>query len=168
LTRDSQLPEEPEEEEAPEPHGDLRTTGPGLLAVMFLVGLVGGRLVEPISIELDDTAPRVGWLAVLAPFFVAVILAYVAWSTYRTIHRRHERLEPHQAVNRLVLAKACAIVGALLAGGYFGYAISWVGEDAPLAQERLGHSLLAGAAGVLIVTSSLALERACRVRSGQD
>ena len=31
-----------------------------------------------------------------------------------------ERLEPHQAVNRLVLGRAAALVGALVAGGYAG------------------------------------------------
>ena len=120
-----------------------------------------------MSISLDGTAPRVGWLAVLALFFMAAILAFVAWSTHRT-YAAGRRLHPNQAVNRLVLAKACAISGALLTGGYLGYAMSWVGAEADLAQERLTHSLLAAAAGALIVGASLALERACRVRNGQQ
>ena len=53
------------------------------------------------------------------------------------MHVHHERLEPHQAVNRLVLARACALVGALVAGGYVGYALSWVGVDAELAGQRV-------------------------------
>ena len=49
--------------------------------------------------------------------------------------------QPHQAVNRLVLAKACALAGALVAGGYLGYALSWVGlTDAELAQQRMVHA----------------------------
>ncbi len=68
-------------------------------------------------------------------------------------------------MNRLVLAKACALAGALFAGGYLGYAVSWIGlTDAALARERVLHSLLAGAAGILLVVGSLLLERACRVR----
>ncbi len=58
---------------------------------------------------------------------------------------RHERLEPHQAVNRLVLARACALVGALVAGGYLGYALSWLGVDAELARQRAWRSVAAGA-----------------------
>ncbi len=127
---------------------------------------MGGRLVRPVSIELDGVAPRVGWISVLVLYFLAAILGYVAFSTYRTIHTHQRRLRANEAVNRLVLAKACAIAGAVLAGGYFGYALSWVGEDSSLAGERLGRSLLAGLAGVLIVIGSLALERACRVRQG--
>ena len=44
------------------------------------------------------------------------------------VHRRAARAAP--AVNRLVLARACAYVGALVAGGYLGYAVSWLGVDA--------------------------------------
>ena len=31
-------------------------------------------------------------------------------------------------MNRLVLARACALVGALVAAGYVGYAVSWLGD----------------------------------------
>ncbi len=100
---------------------------------------------------------------------MAAILAGVAWLTWRDVHRRRIPLEPYKAVNRLVLAKACALAGAFVAGGYLGYALSWLGDsDAPLEQQRLTQSALAGVAGVLIVAASLALERACRVRGGDD
>ena len=129
-----------------------------------LAGLVIGWLLRPVSLQLNGTAPVVTWLPVLALLFVAVVVATVAWSTYRQIHRRHERLAPHHAVNRLVLAKACAITGALVAGGYFGYALSWIGlTDTVLARERMLRSVLAGGFSVLLVISSLLLERACRV-----
>ncbi|MGH3445523.1 MAG: DUF3180 family protein, partial [Nocardioidaceae bacterium] len=98
-----------------------------------------------------------------ALFLVAAILGYVAYATHRDLHRRHERLEPHQAVNRLVLAKACALAGAAVAGGYFGFALSWVGIASQLAGQRIVHSVLAGIAAVLIMVGSLLLERACRV-----
>ena len=84
--------------------------------------------------------------------------------------RAHQRLEPHRAVNRLVLARACALVGALVAGGYVGYAVSWLGDDAELADQRVLRSAVAGLAGVAIVVTAMLLERACRVRSddGRD
>ena len=49
------------------------------------------------------------WAQPLALFLVAAILAGTAWATWRTMHVHRERLEPHQAVNRLVLARACAL-----------------------------------------------------------
>jgi hypothetical protein len=68
-----------------------------------------------------------------------------------------------------VLAKACAIAGAAVAGGYLGYALAWVGiDEQELAGERLLRSALAGIAGVTIVLASLALERACRVRRDDE
>ena len=94
-----------------------------------------------------------------------MILAAVAWSTHRTVHTHRRTIAPHQAVNRLVLAKACAIAGAAAAGGYLGYAVAWLGlDEAELAGQRLLRSGLAGLAGVAIVVASLLLERACRVR----
>jgi Protein of unknown function (DUF3180) len=166
VTRDSQLPDTPEDDQdqPEEPQGNLRPTSPGEVAAALLVGLIVGRLVKPLSSYVMDSAPQVGWLPVGLLFFVAAILGYVAYVTHRTIQRRHERLEPHQAVNRLVLAKSCALAGALLTGGYFGYAISWFGQDAELAGQRFWHSTFAGVAGILITAASLFLERACRVR----
>ena len=152
--------------EPPPSGGHIRTTSPGAITGSALAGLVLGWAVRPVSIRLNGAAPTVGWVPVLALAFVALVVGSVAWSTHRSLHRRHERLQPHHAVNRLVLAKSCAIAGALLAGGYFGYALSWFGQEAEFAQERLTRSVLAGVAGGLIVAGSLALERACRVRSG--
>jgi hypothetical protein len=134
-----------------------------------LVGLVLGWGLRPLAVEVRGAAPTVGWIPVLALFLVAAILAGVAWSTYRTLQTRGVRLPPHQAVNRLVLAKACALAGAVVAGGYLGYALSWVGVgEGELAQQRLVRSVLAGVAGLVIVVASLTLERACRVRREDD
>jgi hypothetical protein len=96
--------------------------------------------------------------------FVAAILAGTAWVTWRQVHVHRDRIEPHHAVNRLVLAKSCAIVGALVAGGYLGYAVSWIGLEAELAGQRLYRSLLAALASGLLSLAAVALERACRVR----
>ncbi len=148
----------------PEPReGRLRTTSAGMLAGWALAGLVVGRLVRPVVTELDRTAPQVGWIQAGALYLVAAILGATAWATYRAVQVRRERLRPHEAVNRLVLAKACALVGALVSGGYLGYALSWAGASAELAGERVAMSLVAAAGAVLTVVGSLFLERACRV-----
>ena len=150
--------------EPPPSGGHIRTTSPGAVTGSALVGLVLGWAVRPVSIRLNGAAPTVGWVPVLALAFVALVVGSVAWSTHRALHRRHERLQPHHAVNRLVLAKSCAVAGALVAGGYFGYALSWVGmSEAELANQRLVRALLGGLAGAALVVCSLLLERACRV-----
>ena len=105
------------------------------------------------------------WLQPLALLLVAGILGYTAYSTRRNVRQRPDLLLPHQAVNRLVLARACAFVGALVLGGYLGYALSWLGDEAELADERIWRSVAASLAGLLIVITALLLERACRVGS---
>ncbi len=163
MSRDPDPGQEPEDE-GPEPEGHVRPTTAGPLTGFAVVGLVLGWLLRPVSIRWHGTAPTVGWLPVLALALVAAIVGLVAWSTYRALQVRHERLEPQHAVNRLVLAKSCALAGAMVGGGYFGYALSWLGRtDTDLAKLRVAQAVLAGLAGVLIVAGSLLLERACRV-----
>ncbi len=155
-------------QEPPRPVGRIGPTRPGPVIAFALVGLVAGWALRPLSTGMDGTAPTVGWLPVAALFFVALVTGAVAWSTYRSVQRRREVLQPHHAVNRLVLAKSCALAGALVAGGYFGYALSWVGLVAELARERMVHAAVGGVAGIALVVAALLLERACRVREGED
>jgi hypothetical protein len=154
------------------PPGRLRTTSAGLVAGWALAGLVLGRLLRPLLSELDRTAPPVGWLQAGALYLLAAILLAVARATHRATHLAgrgpREPLEPHEAVNRLVLAKACALVGALATGGYLGHALSWVGSSAELATERIVMSLVAALGAALTVLGSLLLERACRVSQDED
>ena len=167
MSRD-QLPTPPEAPQPPDP-GRLRPTTPRSVTVWAVVGLVLGWALRPVVESLRDApAPVVTWVQPLTLLLVAAIMGWTAWATYRTVQVRRERLLPNQAVNRLVLARACALAGALVAGGYLGYAVSWLGLDAELAEQRVVRSLVAAAAGVLICVAALLLERACRVRSDDD
>lgn len=149
----------------PEPDsGTLRPTSLLSLLGWALVGLVGGWAVHPLCERLDAVPPLVTAPQPLALLLLATILGYVAWATHRAVQVRRERLEPHKAVNRLVLARASALVGALVGGGYLGYAISWIGDPAELADERLVRSLVAAGCAVAAAVAALLLERACRVR----
>jgi hypothetical protein len=147
-----------------QPVGRLRPTSAGALAVCFALGMVGGWLLHRVGERMWDSAPVVTWVQILVLFFGAAILGATAWVTWRQLHVRKIWLEPHRAVNRLVLAKSSALVGSLVAGGYAGYAVSWIGLD----PERPGHgvarSLLAALAGLVLTLAAVTLERACRVR----
>ena len=158
-------PQEPDDDR---PERRLGPTPVAVLGWVALGGVLLGGLLRPVSVRLTGTAPAVGLLQVAVLYFVAAVLAGVAWLTWRALHRRREYLEPHRAVNRLVLAKSCALVGALCAGGYGGYALAFAGRtDAALAQERVLHGALGALAGLLVTLAALALERACRTR-GED
>lgn len=136
-----------------------------MLAAWGVFGILGGFLLHPLTERVNGSAAIVTWAQPLALLLVAAILGVTAWSTWRTVHVRHERLEPHQAVNRLVLARACAYVGALVGGGYLGYAVSWLGDKDQLADQRAWRSGLGALAGIAIAVTALLLERACRVPS---
>lgn len=159
----------------PAPPGDqpspddqrLQPTGVSTVGATVMIGLVAGWLLHPVS-QRFGTPPVTSWLQPLALTFVAAVLLATAYLTHRQLHVRREFLEPHRAVNRLVLARACVVVGGLVTGGYFGYALSWLGVRAELSDERMLRSALAGLAGVAIVAGALLLERACRVRDADE
>ncbi len=151
--------------EAPTP-GRVQVTSYGVLVGWAVAGLVIGWLFRSGSMWLDRHPPVVSWSQPAVIGFVAVVLAVTAWTTKQALTRPHG-LEPHQAVNRLVLAKACALVGALLAGGYAGYAMAWLGSDAALAGQRMTRSGVTALLGLLMCGAALLLERACRVK-GDD
>ena len=169
MTRDpvpDDLEDDPHEGGGEPRHGDrppgrLRTTDPRVLVALALVGLVAGWGVRLLSVALGFPSPRTGWVQVGVLVLVAAVLGSVASAT------RRERPAPHHAVNRLVLAKACALVAALMTGGYLGSALSWVGIDAETAGSRILMSLAAGLAAALAVAAALALERACRIKGGE-
>ncbi|MEI5675961.1 MULTISPECIES: DUF3180 domain-containing protein [unclassified Nocardioides] len=145
--------------------GRLRPTSPAGLTVCAVAGLVGGWFVRPLAVALDGTARVVGWTQPVALGVVAVIVGVAAWSTWRQLQVRREWMEPHRALNRLALARASAYVGALVAGTYAGYAVSWLGLASELVGEQVTRALVAAVAGVAMVIGGLLLERACRVRS---
>lgn len=125
--------------------------------------------MPPLVERAGGIAPTVSWASVLALVFLAVVLLALAATTRRTVERHPRRLEPHRAVNLLVLGKASALAGALIAGGYLAFALTFVGEtDAALPRERFVRGLLAAGAGAALAVGGLLLERACRVPDAGD
>jgi hypothetical protein len=162
-------PEPPDEPAEPPEAGRLRPMSPAGLCIFAAVGLVAGWVFHQVTDTSTGVPPQVPWLQPLALFLVACILGGTAWSTRRTIAQHPGSLSPHQAVNRFVLARACAYVGALAAGVYIGYAVSWLGvSSSDMAGQRAFRSACAGVAGLLIVVGGLLLERACRVPPEDD
>jgi hypothetical protein len=149
--------------------GRLRPVAASALTVWAVVGLVLGWLVRRVGESISGTAPVISWLHPVVVVLLAAIMVGTAWITWRQVQVHRERLEPHRAVNRLVLGRACALVGALLAGGYLGYAVSWLGlHGDPLAHTVLARAIIAAAAGAILCGAGVWLERACRVHEDQD
>jgi hypothetical protein len=132
----------------------------GTVAAGLVIGWFGGALLE----RTTAVVPNVPWTSVLVLVFAAAVLGWLAWTTYRTVHRRRRWIDPHHAVYYLVLAKASSVVGALMAGTYVAFGARFLDDlAAPLPQERVLRAGLVAGAAVLVVVTALLLERACRV-----
>ena len=161
--------DEPPDEGPPEPGpGRLQPVSAGAVTAWVVVGLVGGWLLHPLAETVTGTAPLVTWLQLSVPWVVALVLAGAALGTWRAVQRRHELVDADRAVNRLLLARSSALVGALVTGGYLGYAVSWLNTDAELGGQRAWRSLVAAAGGLAMLLSAKWLERACRIRPDDD
>lgn len=166
MSRDGSGPDEPHGS----PGGDrgddrdgLRPTPVSAALAWAAIGLVGGLLLRFAVGRLGGVPPLVTLPQGLAFALLAAILGYVAWATRRALRGRGSRLVAHQAVNRFLLGRASALVAALAAGGYLGYGLTWIGDPAEQADDRLVGSLVAAGCAVAAVVAGLLLERACRV-----
>ena len=153
------------DDQAPPPptEGRIRPTGPGPLVVVGLVGLVIGWAIRGQAIRAGAPAPGVSWLAVGTAYFVAAVVAGVAYLTWRTVQREHLHLTAQQGVARLVLGKAVARLGAFGLGAYVGIAVSHLGVDGEHTTTTILKALLAALGAGLAVVAALLLEHACRV-----
>ena len=151
------------------PSGSVNLTPPRALAVAALFGAIGGWAVVITANALYLSPPRVPWTTPIAVILVTALVGALAYSTYQRLHVRRERMEPQRAVAFLVLGKASALAGAVVAGGYLAYALMFVTRmDAATPRERVIRSLVAVAAGMVMSIAGLLLERACRVPRDPD
>ncbi len=144
--------------------GPVPRTSVAVLAAVGAVLLVVGRLLPSLLDRLDVHPPQVGWAPAVALVVGAGVLGVLAWSTWQSLHKRHERMTSDHGIKLLALAKASSLVGAIVAGGYAGYALAFVDAwQTPLGRDRVLHSGAAAVGAVLLVVAALLLERALQV-----
>ncbi len=149
--------------------GTIGPTRVSVLVALFAVGAMLGYALVSVAERFNSTAPRVEWTAVLALLVIAGVLLVFAYTTHRTVHRERRRMDARRAVNFVLLAKASALSGALVSGGYLGFALQFVDQlDVELPQERFIRALAAAVIGLAIVLAGLLLERACRVPEDEN
>lgn len=153
-------------------HPDRGTVGPtsirSLLA-LFLLGGVLGYSFARISIAVNGVAPQIQWTSAIVLLAAAAIVLVLANSTYRTLHRERRRMDGPRAVRFLLLAKASAHVGAIVAGGYLGFAAQFIDQlNIPLPETRVVRSVGAAVCAVVLALAGLLLERACRIPKDED
>jgi len=135
----------------------------------MVIGLGLGGLVRPAFERADAVAPMVSWAVPLTLGFFALVLGALAWGTHKTLRTDHRRIEPHRAVNLLVLGKASALVGALMAGAYTGFAISFLSVwEVPSGRDRVVHAAVAAVVAAVVMVGGMLLERALKVPDDGD
>ncbi len=154
------------DDERPEQRANVRPISAAALATFAIIGLVGGWILRRVADGFGWQTPLVSWSQVIAPYVATGALSILAWVTWNQLQRRKRpgSLNFQRAVNRLVLARASALVGCLMAGGYLGYALSWLWVQGDFAVPMAVRAALAGVGGILMTISALTLQRACRIR----
>ncbi len=154
---------------SPPSGGSIDLTPLRALVVAALFGGLAGWLLVVIANAFDLTPPEVPWTAPIGLILVAALVGGLAYTTHQRIQVRRERMEPSRAVALLVLGKASALAGALVAGGYFAYALMFLTRlDAAAPRDRVIRSAVAVVAGLALCGVGLLLERACRVPGGRS
>lgn len=130
------------------------------------MGLVGALIGWTIAVVTGrDGAPAgVAWSGPITLLAAAAVLACIAYFLHLRLQVNRIRIPDRQAVAWLALGKAAAVVGALMAGGYFGFAVRFVTDLAVAApRERVIRSIVAIIGGIAITLAALRIERACLV-----
>lgn len=149
--------------------GSVNLTPFRALVVAAVFGGLSGWLVVVIANAFDLIPPEVPWTAPIGLILVAALVGALAYATHQRIQVRRERIEPQRAVALLVLGKASALAGALVAGGYFAFALMFLTRlDAAAPRDRVIRSAVAIVAGVALCVLGLLLERACKVPTEPD
>jgi len=144
--------------------GSINLTPPRALVVAALVGAVCGWLIVVASNAMGVTPPLVPWTAPIGLILITALVGVLAYTTHQRIQVRRERVAPERAVSFLVLGKASALAGAVVAGGYLTFALMFVTRlDAAAPRDRVIRSGVAVVAGVALTVAGLLLERACKV-----
>ena len=134
-----------------------------------LFGALAGWLIVVSANALDLVPPAVPWTAPVGVILIAALVGVLAYSTHQRIQVRRERMDPSRAVSFLVLGKASALAGALVAGGYLAYGLSFLSRlDAESPRDRVIKSAIAVIGGVALSVAGLLLERACKVPGADD
>jgi hypothetical protein len=169
------------------PKPSLKPTSPSTLAV---VGLAGAALTLLLVARYYQQAPELAWYNSLVLFALAVLLAWMAWTTRKTLRpsrrqtqtasagglpsREPGRLEgPEHALliaRYAVLAKAASIAGSLFFGAYLGFTVWLAVQSGRLtaAADDLPKAVAGTVACAALTAAALWLEHSCRIPPQDD
>jgi hypothetical protein len=146
--------------------GALRTTRIRTLLAVLAVGAALGWTGVRLFVRINGSLPDVPLTAPVALGLLAAVLTGGGLVMRRRVQQwrpGRERVSPDLAVRLLVLAKASALAGAAVAGGYLGAAVAYAADlDVPFRRSSTWWCLGSAALALVVVAAALWLERECR------
>ena len=134
-----------------------------LLLVAGTTALVGWLLV--VGLERRGTyLPHVPWIVDVALVGLAGAVYWAGWAVRSYLKGRRPSLDPLRAARTLVLAKAAALTGSLLAGWYLAQVLAVLGDLG--IEARRDKAVAAGVAvlcAVVLVVVGLVVEKFCQL-----
>lgn len=135
------------------------------VAAFFAGALVLGFLVQRLATDHFGRPPVPTWPGLALLVAVGVGLVIVAWPIRRwRAGRLERRLDPIRAFRTLLIARAAALAGAIVAGSYLALGLVVAGEGSASGFARgLGWSLAYAVGGALLVLVGLIVQSWCRL-----
>jgi hypothetical protein len=140
--------------------------------MVLLVGLVAAAL-SWLGLDLwgshGGLGPPLPWTAALGTLALCAVVIAAGLPVRRWASGRRERpLDPLTAARTVVLAKAAAYGGAVLAGWYVGQGLILLPEPVGVRRTRLIVAGVCVVTAVALAVSGLIVQRWCRVPPPDD
>ncbi len=139
------------------------------LILFAVIGLVGGWFLDAGLAASGQPTVMPSYALPVVLVAIGVIVVIAAVPVRRAVRaRRHGNVNPFYATRVVVLAKACALTGALLAGAGLGLVAYILGRGVV---AGVGSVLMAAAmavGSVLLLVAGLIAERMCTIPPDDD
>lgn len=147
----------------------MRRTHPSALVGLAIVGIAAGFLFETAFVANGRPilVPPVAMPATLAG--IGIIVVVLAWPIRRAVRGSVKtRIDPFRAMRIAVLAKASALVGALLAGAGAGILAYLLTRSVLPGGPSIGLAIALVAGGVVLMVGGLVAEYFCTLPPPSD
>lgn len=144
----------------------MRPTRISVLIGLGLAAIPAGWTLARLIDVLVGRLPAIPWAtpALLVTLALALLISARMVRGWVRERRYDRQLNALRVARLLVLAKAGAVFGVVIAGGYAGFGIVALRfVESAFGRERLWAAGLTVVAGVLVTVAALRLENACRV-----
>lgn len=142
----------------------MTRTSPVLLLAFAVVGAALAFVAQGVLAALSLPKLRPDYPVAISFLLIgvfAVVLAVPVWRTTRG--HRTGRIDPFYATRVLMIAKASAIVGALVTGVAAGLLVELLSRAVPPGGDLLARTIVFLVAGVALLAGGLVAEHLCTV-----